>query len=507
MKIWVYPEYPVCMLAARLTGRPVKWVADRGESFISDTHGRDHVTRMQIAVDGDGRMRALRASLTANLGAYLSQFGPFIPTDAGAKMYNGVYAFEAVHVEVRGAYTNTVPVDAYRGAGRPEAAYAVERAVDATARDLGFDPAEFRRRNFIRARGDALPHRHGHHLRHGRVRASARGSPRARGRCGLRTTPASRPGPRASCAAWDSPTMSSSARAAATRVRGSRCCPKAGCALYIGTQSNGQGHATAYAQLLCDALGISPDQVETIQGDTDLVATGKGTGGSRSVPVGGVAVQRAAVSAVEAGKRIAADLLEAAEADLSFEDGRFRIVGTDRSVGLFEVAGQAGEQGLEGGGTFQPSIHTFPNGCHVCELDIDIATGMPSIVRYTIVDDFGTVLNPLLLAGQVHGGVVQGVGQALLEHAVYDASGQLVSGSFLDYTMPRAEGMPWIDFTTIAVPCTTNPLGMKGAGEAGAIGAPPAVINAVVDALGVRHVDMPATPRAAVAAGPGAPAG
>ncbi len=264
--------------------------------------------------------------------------------------------------------------------------------------------------------------------------------------------------------------------------------------LYIGTQSNGQGHATAYAQLLCDALDLTPEQIETIQGDTDLVATGKGTGGSRSVPVGGVAVQRAAESALEAGRRIAADLLEAAEADLGFEDGRFRIVGTDRSIGLFEVAARAGEQGLEGGGTFQPSIHTFPNGCHVCELEIDMATGMPTIVRYTIVDDFGTVLNPLLLEGQVHGGVVQGVGQALLEQAVYDESGQLVSGTFLDYTMPRALGMPRIDFSTIPVPCKTNPLGMKGAGEAGAIGAPPAVINAVADALGVRHVDMPATP-------------
>jgi carbon-monoxide dehydrogenase large subunit len=493
MKIWVYPEYPVCMLAARLTGRPVKWVADRGESFISDTHGRDHVTRMQIAVDGDGRMRALRASLTANLGAYLSQFGPFIPTDAGAKMYNGVYAFEAVHVEVRGAYTNTVPVDAYRGAGRPEAAYAVERAVDATARDLGFDPAEFRRRNFIRP--EAMPFRTamgttydtgeferllGAALERADAAAFERRREEARAQGQLRGL---------GLAYYVEQCSGGGDESARIEVL-----PEGRVRLYIGTQSNGQGHATAYAQLLCDALGISPDQVETIQGDTDLVATGKGTGGSRSVPVGGVAVQRAAVSAVEAGKRIAADLLEAAEADLSFEDGRFRIVGTDRSVGLFEVAGQAGEQGLEGGGTFQPSIHTFPNGCHVCELDIDVATGVPSIVRYTIVDDFGTVLNPLLLAGQVHGGVVQGVGQALLEHAVYDASGQLVSGSFLDYTMPRAEGMPWIDFTTIAVPCTTNPLGMKGAGEAGAIGAPPAVINAVVDALGVRHVDMPATP-------------
>lgn len=493
MKIWVYPEYPVCLLAARLTGRPVKWVADRGESFLSDTHGRDHLTRIQIAVDAEGRMRALRASITANLGAYLSQFGPFIPTDAGAKMYNGVYAFEAVHVEVRGVYTNTVPVDAYRGAGRPEAAYAVERAVDVTARDLGLDPAELRRRSFIPPH--AMPFR------------TAMGTTYDTGEFERLMRSALE---RAEAASF-------AARRAAARAEGrlrglgiayyvEQCAgggdesarvevlPEGRVRLYIGTQSNGQGHATAYAQLLCDALGLTPEQIETIQGDTDLVATGKGTGGSRSVPVGGVAVQRAAESAVEAGRRIAADLLEAAEADIAFSDGRFRIVGTDRSAGLFEVAARAGGRGLEGDGTFLPPIHTFPNGCHVCELEIEAATGVPRIVRYTIVDDFGTVLNPLLLEGQVHGGVAQGVGQALLEQAVYDEGGQLLSGSFLDYTMPRADGFPWIDFSTIPVPCTTNPLGMKGAGEAGAIGAPPAVINAVVDALGVRHVDMPATP-------------
>jgi carbon-monoxide dehydrogenase large subunit len=267
--------------------------------------------------------------------------------------------------------------------------------------------------------------------------------------------------------------------------------------LYIGTQSNGQGHATAYAQLISDVFGIEPGLVDTVQGDTDLVATGRGTGGSRSVPVGGVAVQRAGEAAAEAGRRLAGDMLEAAEADIELVDGRYRVLGTDRDVGLFEVAASAGGRGLEGAGNFQPSIHTFPNGCHVCELEIDAATGVPEIVRYTIVDDFGVVLNPLMLAGQVHGGVAQGIGQALLEEAVYDATGQLLSGTFLDYAMPRAIGIPDIAFSTVEVRCRTNPLGMKGAGEAGAIGAPPAVINAVVDALadfGVRHVDMPATP-------------
>ena len=496
MKIWVYPEYPVCLLAARLTGRPVKWVSDRSEGFVSDTHGRDHVTRVQIALDADGRMLALRASITANLGAYLSQFGPFIPTDAGAKMYNGVYALQAVHVECRGAYTNTVPVDAYRGAGRPEAAYAVERAVDAAARDLGMDPAEFRRRNFIRP--EQMPFR-----------------------TAMATTYDSGEFERLMDAALSQADAAGfPQRRAAARAKGKlrglgiayyieQCSggpdenarievlPEGRVRLYIGTQSNGQGHATAYAQLISDVFGIEPGLVKTVQGDTDLVATGRGTGGSRSVPVGGVAVQRAGEAAAEAGRRLAGEMLEAAEADIELVDGRYRVLGTDRDVGLFEVAASAGGRGLEGAGNFQPSIHTFPNGCHVCELEIDAATGVPEIVRYTIVDDFGVVLNPLMLAGQVHGGVAQGIGQALLEEAVYDATGQLLSGTFLDYAMPRAIGIPDIAFSTVEVRCRTNPLGMKGAGEAGAIGAPPAVINAVVDALadlGVRHVDMPATP-------------
>ena len=347
MKIWVYPEYPVCLLAARLTGRPVKWVSDRSEGFVSDTHGRDHVTRVQIALDAEGRMLALRASITANLGAYLSQFGPFIPTDAGAKMYNGVYAFQAVHVECRGAYTNTVPVDAYRGAGRPEAAYAVERAVDAAARDLGTDPAEFRRRNFIRP--EQMPFR-----------------------TAMATTYDSGEFARLMDAALDQAEAAGfPQRRAAARAKGKlrglgiayyieQCSggpdenarievlPEGRVRLYIGTQSNGQGHATAYAQLISDVFGIEPGLVDTIQGDTDLVATGRGTGGSRSVPVGGVAAQRAGEAAAEAGRKLAGEMLEAAEADIELVDGRYRVLGTDRGVGLFEVAAKAGGRGLEG---------------------------------------------------------------------------------------------------------------------------------------------------------------
>jgi carbon-monoxide dehydrogenase large subunit len=388
-------------------------------------------------------------------------------------------------------------VDAYRGAGRPEAAYAVERAVDAAARELGLDPVELRRRNFVRP--EAMPYRTAMGATYDsgefeRVMDAALEQAEAAGfperRRAARATRGALSG--LGVAYYVEQCAGGGDENAKVEVK-----PDGRVRLLIGTQSNGQGHATAYAQILSEALGVPLDAVETVQGDTDLVATGRGTGGSRSVPVGGVAALRAAEAAILAGRRFAADLLEAAEPDIEFADGRYRVVGTDRGVGLAEVAAAAAADGIEGGGTFKPAIHTYPNGCHVCEVEIDAATGVPAIVRYTVVDDLGVVLNPLLAAGQVHGGVVQGIGQALLEEAVYDAdSGQLITGSFLDYAMPRAEGTPAVDFSTVEIPCLTNPLGMKGAGEAGAIGAPPAVINAVVDALaefGVRHVDMPAS--------------
>ncbi len=498
MKIFIFPEYPACLWAARVTGRAVKWIASRSESFLADSHGRDHLTRVEIATDADGRMTALRATTTANLGAYLSQFGPFIPTDCGANMYCGVYRFESVHFAVRCAFTHTAPVDAYRGAGRPEAAYAVERAVDATARAFGLPPAELRRRNFIGP--EAMPFRtamqatydSGEFARlmdRALQRADAAGfeARRAddRGRGLLRGL---------GHAYYIEQCAGGGDETARIEFRGD-----GRVLLFIGTQSNGQGHATAYAQILADALGVPFEAVETVQGDTDLIATGRGTGGSRSIPVGGVAVQRAAGDVVANGLPLAAELLEAAVADIAFADGSYRVVGTDRAIGLGEVARSAGEAGLGGSAAWQPPIHTFPNGCHVCEIAVDIATGVPTIERYTVVDDFGTVINPLLVEGQVQGGVAQGIGQALLEEAVYDpGSGQLLSGSFMDYAMPRADTAPAIDFSMLPVPCRTNPMGMKGAGEAGAIGAPPAVINALVDALaplGIRHVDMPATPQ------------
>ncbi|HET6520890.1 MAG TPA: xanthine dehydrogenase family protein molybdopterin-binding subunit, partial [Geminicoccaceae bacterium] len=497
MKIFLYPEHGLMLWAAKRVGRPVKWYEDRSEAFLSDTHGRDHITRAQLALDADGRFLALRASITANLGAYLSQYGPFIPTGAGAAMYAGVYDFQAVHVESKGLYTNTSPVDAYRGAGRPEAAYVVERLVDTAARELGMDPAELRRRNFIKP--ERMPYKthmgaasvtydsgeFARNLNDALELADAKGFParrsaaRAKGR--LRGLGISYYIEQCGGAPEETARIELDA--------------EGGVKVFIGNKSNGQGHETAYTQLVSDALGVDSEQIEVVQADTDRTPAGM-TGGSRALPVGGVATRRASDEVVEKAKRVASDMLEAAATDLRFEDGRFTVVGTDRSVGLLEVAARAG--GLDGRNTFTPDASTFPNGCHVCEIEVDIDTGTPEVVRYTVVDDFGRVVNPLLVAGQVHGGVAQGVGQALYEHAVYDPeSGQLLSGSYMDYCMPRADNLTEITFKLNEIACTTNPLGAKGCGEAGAIGAPPAVINALVDALheyGVKHVDMPATP-------------
>jgi len=495
MKIWIFPEYPIALHAARELKRPVKWIGERTEAFLADTHGRDHVTTVTVALDEDDRILALKIEAIANLGAYLSQFGPFIPGDGSGRMYTGVYDVPAALYRVHMVFTNTAPVDAYRGAGRPEAAYAVERAIDYVARVRGIDPATFRLRNMIPP--EAMPYRtplgyvydsgdFPRLLKMALERADVAGFPerrrqaRERGRLlGL------------GMAYYIERCAGGPDESAEVRVL-----PEGRVVLLIGTMSNGQGHATAYAQILSEALGVDVQAIEVIQGDTDLVATGRGTGGSRSVPVGGAATKVAAERLVEKARRLAAEILEAAEADVVFEDGRFRIVGTDRSITLFEVAERAG--GLEERGSFQPPAPTFPNGAHICELSIDLATGWPTIERYTVVDDFGRVLNPLLLAGQVHGGIAQGVGQALMERTVYDPqSGQLLTASFLDYGLPRAIDLPFIDFSYVEIPCATNLLGMKGAGEAGAIGAPPAVINAIVDALaefGVLHVDMPATP-------------
>ncbi|EWY39814.1 carbon monoxide dehydrogenase [Skermanella stibiiresistens SB22] len=502
MKIFMYPEYVLSLFAARKLNRPVKWTSERGEAFLSDDHGRDNVSHADLALDADGKFLAMRVSTVANLGAYLSNFGPYIPTDAGTAMLAGVYTTPAIHVHVKGVFTNTNPVDAYRGAGRPEAAYLLERLVDAAARELGMHPGELRRRNFIPP--EAMPYKTAldHVYDTGEFarnmddalelsdwagfearRAAAKAKGKLRG-IGLSTyiEACSGGGP-------EQATI--------------QMMPSGKVTVLIGSQSNGQGHETAYTQIVSDRLGIPAEDIEIVQGDSARISFGSGTGGSRSIPVGGAALSDTAERVIEKAKAKAAELLEAAAVDIGFEDGTFTIVGTDRKMTIQEVA--AASAPSDAGFAFDeearwtPPAATFPNGCHICELEIDPDTGGIEFINYTVVDDFGKVLNPMMLAGQVHGGVGQGIGQAVYEECVYDPdSGQLLTGSFMDYCMPRAANIPFVQFKLNEVPSTTNALGMKGAGEAGAIGAPPAVINAVVDALspyGIRHVDMPATPQ------------
>ena len=500
MKIFLYPEYVATLYAARKLKRPVKWIADRNESFVSDDHGRDHVTHLALALDQDARFLGLKVDTVANLGAYLSNFSPFVATAAGVPMLVGCYTIPAAHVRVRGVFTNTNPVDAYRGAGRPEAIYAIERLVDVAARDLGLSPIEIRRRNFIPPA--SMPY------------ATALGSIYDSGDFARNLDDAVR------LARWEEFAARREAASARGKLRGiglasyiERCAGTPGeearlevagngrVTLYIGTQSNGQGHETSFRQIIFQRLGVAFEDVTIVQGDTDRIATGGGTMGSRSVPVGGAAVSGAAFKVLEKAKQKAAELFESAAVDVEFKDGTFRIVGTDRTLGFQDVARAAapfdGGVSFDESDMFTPTTATFPNGTHVCEVEIDSDTGVLEVIDYTVVDDFGKAINPLLIAGQVHGGIAQGLGQAILERCIYEPeSGQLLSASFMDYAIPRAADLPSIRFKLNEVPCTTNPLGIKGAGEAGAIGAPPAVINAVVDALarfGVRHVDMPVT--------------
>jgi len=506
MKLFLYPEHVLVLWAAKRVGRPVKWVPDRSDAFVTDTQGRDNLVHLELALDDQLRLLALSVGLTANLGAYLSNFAPEIPTASGGVMYGGVYAIPAVHVQVKGVFTNTVPVDAYRGAGRPEAAYAMERLIDFAARQLSVAPEELRRRNFVKP--EQMPY------------TTPLGLPFDSGDFARNLADALTA---ADAAGFTARRTESRARG---RYRGlghavyieqsgfppdefaeARFDPTGTLTLLMGTQSSGQGHQTAYAQLAAEKLGVPLHKIRVMQGDTNAVGFGRGTGGSRSLPVGGAALAHAADKLIAKGKKIAAHMLEAAEADIAFEDGVFAIAGTDRNVTIEAVARAAFNPsqlspGLEPGfaesGHFTPPAPTFPNGCHVCEVEIDPDTGHIEIVRYVVVDDFGVVINPLLLRGQVHGGIAQGVGQAMLERTVYDEeSGQLLTGNLTDYAIPHADTLPALEFSYNVVPCRTNPLGVKGAGEAGAIGAPPAFINAVVDALaelGIEHLDMPLTP-------------
>ena len=497
-KAFIFREYPLAAVAAERLGRPVKWISDRSEHFVADSQGRDNVTTAELALDAESRITGLRVEIIGNLGAYLSQFAPYIPY-LGATIATGCYRIPAPFVECKGVFTHTLPVDAYRGAGRPEAAYLIERLMDYAAAELGLARDEFRRLNFVPP--DAMPYATGldrvydtgefaGHLDRAlelsdwRGFADRRRDSQRRGR--LRGI---------SFASYIEACAGGEPEPATIRIE-----PDGSATILIGTQSTGQGHATAYAQLAADSLGLPLDRIHVRQGDTDEIASGGGTGGSRSIPVGGAAVSIAGRNLAEQLKDLAAEELEAAADDLELVGGAVRVAGTDRVIGFADLAAlpQATPDRLQAIGTFRPPEATYPNGTHVCEVEIDPETGDTHVLRYTVVDDFGVTLNPELLAGQVYGGVVQGIGQALLERTVYDEEGQLLTASLQDYCLPRAADVPFFVFETRNVPSTTNALGMKGAGEAGAIGSCPAVINAVVDALrhavGLTHIDMPATP-------------
>ena len=515
-KIFIYPEEVACLWAARRIGRPVKWVSGRSEAFLADAHGRDHVTHAEMAFDGDGKITGLRVKTIANLGAYMSTFSSSIPTYLYGTLLSGQYAIPAIYCEVDAVYTNTAPVDAYRGAGRPEATFVMERLVEVAAREMGIPPIELRRKNFI----SSFPHQTPVIMSYDagdyhasldkalkiadydgwekRKRESARrGKLRGVGfsayieACGI--APSQAVGS-LGCGVglWES---------AEVRVN-----PTGTVEVLTGCHAHGQGHETTFAQIVSDRLGIPIENVSVVHGDTDKVQFGMGTYGSRSGAVGISAIVKALDKIEAKAKKVAAHLLEAAEGDIVFQDGRFTVGGTDKSVAWGDVAlnayvahkftGQELEPGLKEGAFYDPTNFTFPAGCHVCEVEVDPQTGASEIVAWTAVDDFGTVINPMIVEGQVHGGIAQGVGQALLECAVYDKDGQLVTGSLMDYCMPRAADLPALKVDMTRTRSPSNPLGIKGCGEAGAIAAPPAVINALTDAIGTEELPMPATAQA-----------
>ncbi len=492
------PEQPMVCLAARALKRPVKWVAERSENMLTDLGGRAHLSTARLALDENHKITGLDIHLRADLGAFLSDAAPFIPTGAMLKVATGVYDVPALNVLVEGVYTNTTPVDAYRGAGRPEAIYLMERLMDKAANSLGQDRVEFRRKNFIPT--EAMPY------------TAASGTTYDDGNFNLVLDDVLT---RADWAGFEARRQASAAKGL---KRGIGLCyyiestlgaPNETCAVTfmgdgkleftVGTQSNGQGHETAFAQLMADRLGVDIDQVRMIQGDTDRIPTGGGTGGSRSMITQSTAINGVADQIIEKAKALAAEDFECAVEDMRFEAGELSVAGTDRRTSIMGLA-EKHPGALDDTATTKIRDNSYPNGCHVAEVEIDPETGQTQVVNYTIVDDFGVLLNPMLVEGQVHGGVVQGLGQALCEQVVFDEGGQLVNGSFMDYAMPRADTMPHMDFHyTEEVPCTTNDMGAKGCGEAGSIASPAAVINAMIDALkadGIAELDMPATPQA-----------
>jgi carbon-monoxide dehydrogenase large subunit len=516
-----YPEETIVTWASRRLGRPVKWVASRTESFIADYQSRDHLTHAELALDADGHYLALRVETLANLGAYVSSFGAAIPSAIYSGLLAGVYRTPAISVEVTGVFTNTLPTDAYRGAGRPEACYVLERLADRAARDLGLDRAEIRRRNLIPPDAMPYPTPLGPTYDGGDF-------PKLLGRALEVSDYEAFPQRRAASARRhllrgigiacyvESSGVAPSRLAGALGARAGffesaevRVDPGGGVQALLGTHNHGQGHATTFAQILADRLGVPLSRVDIVEGDTAVVPFGTGTFGSRSIAVGGAALDRAAMKIVAKGRQIAAHLLEAAEPDIEFKNGRFGVVGTDRGVPFEEIARVAHaphdyplerlEPGLQETAFYDPKNFAFSNGVHLSEVEIDPETGAVHVVGYWAVDDIGVVINPMIVEGQVHGGLAQGIGQALLEACVYtDETGQLASGSFMDYAVPRADDLPaFVSELDETQPCPHNPLGAKGCGESGAIGAPAAVVSALLDALaplGVRDLEMPVTP-------------
>jgi carbon-monoxide dehydrogenase large subunit len=517
-KIFHYAEELLCAWAAKRLGRTVRWTAERSESFMSDAHGRDHVTTARLALTNDGTFLGLEVKTKANLGAYLSTFGSSVPTYLYAPLLAGVYTTPAIHCEVLGVFTHTVPVDAYRGAGRPEASYVLERLVDKAARTLKMDPIAIRRKNLIRTFPYKTPiafeYDAGNYeatldlalkaidydgFEKRRAEAKGRGMLRGIGvstyveACGI--------APSAMAGALG-------ARAGLYESATVRVHPTGSVSVFTGTHSHGQGHETTFAQIVSDMLGVPFDAVDVVHGDTSKIAFGMGTYGSRSLAVGGSAIANATTKVIEKGRKIAAFMLEAAPGDVEFKEGRYVVKGTDRAKTFAEVAFTAYvphkypiaelEPGLEENAFYDPKNFTFPGGCHIVEVEIDPETGVTRVVDVAVGDDVGTVINPMIVDGQIQGGLAQGIGQALHEGCEYDASGQLLTGSFMNYTMPRASDLPFFKVGNHATACTHNPLGAKGVGEVGAIGVPPAVINAVIDALapvGVTDMSMPATPQ------------
>jgi len=519
-KIYHYAEEAFVTWAAKQVNRPVKWTADRSEAFMSDAQGRDHVTTIELAMDAEGNFTALRCHTLANMGAYLSTFAPCIPTWLHGTLLAGNYKTPVIYTNVKAVFTNTVPVDAYRGAGRPEATYQIERVIDKAAREIGMDPVELRRRNFIKP--DQFPYQTPVAVQYDtgnydatmdkaleladvtgfaarREESAGRGRFRGLGiasyieACGI--APSSLVG-------------ALGARAGLYEAATVRVNPTGSISVFTGSHSHGQGHETTFAQVVADMLGCDEAQVDIVHGDTNRVPFGMGTYGSRSLAVGGSAIVRSVEKVVQKAKKIAAHLLEASEADITFENGQFQVAGTDRSLAWGDVCLAAYvphkypieelEPGLEETSFYDPANFTYPAGAYVCEVEVDPETGHVDVLNFVAADDFGNVVNPMIVEGQVHGGLAQGIGQAMLEGCRYDADGQLVTASYMDYAMPRAADVPMFTVDhSCNTPCTHNPLGVKGCGEAGAIGSPPAFVNAVIDALsplGVTHIDMPLTP-------------